>query len=93
MISPQLLPLNAPDRAVGDVLFCRAVVDHMNGKFASQIPGYTEALNRFASWPKPDLLQTVSRQICATDANRVPQKPHEQRPIASHDGIRIIGFN
>ena len=68
MISPQLLPLDASKCAVGDLVLCRAIVDHMDGEPAAQIAEHAEALDRFASGPHPDLLQAVSRQICPQGA-------------------------
>jgi hypothetical protein len=95
MIAPQLFPLNAPKRAICEFLLCRAVVDHMNAKLAARIPEHTEALNRLASRPQPELLQAVSRQICTTDPDRLPRKPHgdSSRFGAPMMATSVGGFN
>jgi hypothetical protein len=76
MITPQLPPLDAPKSAIGDVLLCQAIIDHVNRELAAQIPKHAEALNRLAPRPKPDFPQAVSRQVFPTDPDRVLQKPH-----------------
>jgi hypothetical protein len=75
MVSAQLLPLDAPKRAIGDLLLRQAIVDHMNRKPAAQIPEHGDALNPLASRPHAELLQAVSRQVPATYTDRMLDEP------------------
>jgi hypothetical protein len=50
-------------------------------KFATQFPKHAEAFNRLASWPLTELLQAISREVCPTDPDCVPQKPHGIAPV------------
>jgi hypothetical protein len=63
----QLLALDGSKGSVGDLLICRAIINHMDGKPAAQIPKHSEPFNRLASWPEAQLL----RHSCARSARLI----------------------
>jgi hypothetical protein len=73
MITPLLLALDAPYCAIGHVLLCRTIIDHMNRKLAARSREHGNTLDRFASGPHTKLLDTVSRQVCPTNPNGWPK--------------------
>jgi hypothetical protein len=76
MKAPLFFPLDAPKRAVSQVSFGQAIINHMHRKLAAQILEHAEASNRLASWPQTELPQTVPYQVSPTDPDCVPWKPH-----------------
>jgi hypothetical protein len=72
-MTPLLLALDAPYCAVGQVLLCRTIIDHMNRELAARSREHGNTLDRFASRPHAKLLDTVSRQVCPTDPNGWPK--------------------
>jgi hypothetical protein len=76
---PKLLPLDAAERAVGQALWRRAIVDHMQRE-AIALPGeHADRTDRFASRPQAKLLQAVARQIGAAYRCCCPDKYHRDR--------------
>jgi hypothetical protein len=68
--------LNATNGTIGNPFFGRAVFDHMDRKPTAQVPQNAKSFNALASWPKPDLLQAVSCQICPANSHGVFQEAH-----------------
>jgi hypothetical protein len=77
-ISPQLFALNTTNGTIGNPLVGHAVIDDTNRKSAPRISENANAGYRLASGPTPDMLQTISREICPANSDRVFQETHEQ---------------
>lgn len=80
VIVPLFLPLNTPQRTVGEFFIRRPIIDHMKRKLAAHNRKDGNSLNRFASRPLSKLLNGVSRQVSAADPDCEPLKSHRMLP-------------
>jgi hypothetical protein len=76
MILSQLLPLNAAKRTVGQSLWRRPIVNHMQRKALARTRENTDRTYRFASRPQPKFLYAALHQIGAADRGCWPDKYH-----------------
>jgi hypothetical protein len=78
---PQLLPLDTSKRAVCIFLLCQSVRDDMNRELSTTGHKHSKALNRFASRPKAEFAEAISRQIFPGDFGREPHIPHGTKDL------------
>jgi len=78
VISPQLFTLNAANGTIREPLVCHAIIDDANRKPVTHIAENADAFDRFASGPTPDMLQAITREVCAADCHRMSQETHER---------------
>jgi hypothetical protein len=78
VVSPLFFTLDAANGAIRKPLVCHTIIDDANRKSATRIAENADAFDRFASGPAPDLLQTITREVCPADSHGMFQEAHER---------------